>query len=154
MMPEPGPQKPMPYLRRHGAEEVVDLLVGVDRDAEVDRGADLGLDQVVAVDRRGHGRLGQAGGHELQQRHLGGGVLHGDAVGVEVVVAAAPLDLLAHFAAAASRSRRRSAALGRPFAPIFSCSFMMPWISASGRGGQPGTYTSTGTISSTPWTIA
>ena len=40
----------------------------------------------------GHGDLGQAGGHELQQRHLGGGVLHGDAVGVEVGVAAAPLD--------------------------------------------------------------
>jgi hypothetical protein len=36
-----------------------------------------------------------AGGHELQQRHLGGGVLHGDAVGVEVVVAAAALELLA-----------------------------------------------------------
>ena len=39
--------------------------------------------------------LGQAGGHELEQRHLGGGVLHGDAVGVEVGVAAAPLELLA-----------------------------------------------------------
>ena len=37
----------------------------------------------------------QAGGHELQQRHLGGGVLHGHAVGVEVGVAAAPLELLA-----------------------------------------------------------
>ena len=39
--------------------------------------------------------VGQAGGHELQQRHLRGGVLHGDAVGVEVVVAAAALDRLA-----------------------------------------------------------
>ena len=39
--------------------------------------------------------LGQAGGHELQQRHLRGGVLHGDAVGVEVGVAAAALELLA-----------------------------------------------------------
>ena len=55
-------------------------------------GADLGLDEVVAVDRGGHGDLGQAGGHELEQRHLGGGVLHGDAVGVEVGVAAAPLE--------------------------------------------------------------
>src|SRR5450759_1167526 len=32
----------------------------------------------------------------------------------------------------------------------FSCRVMMPWIKASGRGGQPATYTSTGTISSTP----
>ena len=44
---------------------------------------------------RGHGDLGQAGGHELEQRHLGGGVLHGDPVGIEVGVAAAPLELLA-----------------------------------------------------------
>ena len=42
----------------------------------------------------GHGRLGQAGGHELQERHLGGRVLHRDAIGVEVVVADAPFDLL------------------------------------------------------------
>ena len=55
----------------------------------------LGLDEVVAVHGGGHGHLGEAGGHELQQRHLGGGVLHGDAVGVEVGVAAAPLELLA-----------------------------------------------------------
>ena len=32
----------------------------------------------------------EAGGHELEQRHLGGGVLHGDAVGVEVGVADGP----------------------------------------------------------------
>lgn len=33
---------------------------------------------------------------------------------------------------------------------IFSWSFRIPWSSASGRGGQPGTYTSTGMIWSTP----
>ena len=82
-------------LRRHGAQEVVDLLVGVDGDAEVDRRPDLGLDQVVAVDGRRHGDLRQAGGHELQQGHLGRGVLHGDAVGVEVGVALAAHQLLA-----------------------------------------------------------
>ena len=37
---------------------------------------------------------------------------------------------------------------------IFSCSFKSPSIKASGRGGQPGTYTSTGTIWSTPCTTA
>ena len=42
---------------------------------------------------------------------------------------------------------------GSPFM-IFSCSLRMPWISISGRGGQPGTYMSTGTSWSTPWTIA
>ena len=30
------------------------------------------------------------------------------------------------------------------------CSSTMPWMNASGRGGQPGTYTSTGMIWSTP----
>src|SRR5262249_17510610 len=33
---------------------------------------------------------------------------------------------------------------------IFSCSFSRPSVSASGRGGHPGTYTSTGRILSTP----
>ena len=89
-MPEPGFQKPMPYLADTVREEVVDLAVGVEGDLEVDVGADLGLDEVVAVDGGRHGHLGQAGGHELQQRHLGGGVLHGDAVGVEVGVGCGP----------------------------------------------------------------
>src|ERR1700687_470694 len=39
-----------------------------------------------------------------------------------------------------------------PFA-IFSRSRSTPSVSASGRGGQPGTYTSTGTIVSTPWSV-
>ena len=30
------------------------------------------------------------------------------------------------------------------------CNMTMPWMNASGRGGQPGTYTSTGMIWSTP----
>lgn len=37
------------------------------------------------------------------------------------------------------------------FSPIiFSCRSRMPWVSASGRGGHPGTYTSTGSTLSTP----
>jgi hypothetical protein len=39
-----------------------------------------------------------------------------------------------------------------PFA-IFSRSRSTPSVSASGRGGQPGTYTSTGTTVSTPWSV-
>ena len=83
MIPEPGFQKPMPYARRNGAQEVVHLGVGVDRHREVGLGADAGLDQVVAVHRRGHRDLREPGSHELQQRHLRGGVLHGDTVGAE-----------------------------------------------------------------------
>src|SRR4029077_2529652 len=43
-------------------------------------------------------------------------------------------------------SRRRSNSPVR----ICSCSVRMPCINVSGPGGQPGTYTSTGTIWSTP----
>ena len=35
---------------------------------------------------------------------------------------------------------------------ILPCSSSRPWNSASGRGGQPGMYTSTGTTLSTPLT--
>jgi hypothetical protein len=45
---------------------------------------------------------------------------------------------------------RISYAGGTP-AWIFSCSRTIPSITASGRGGQPGTWMSTGTILSTPW---
>ena len=69
-------------------------LVDVFGDGEVVVGVDPGRDQVVAVHRRRHGHLGQPGGHELQQRHLRGGVLHGDAVGPQIGVGATPLDLL------------------------------------------------------------
>ena len=41
-------------LRRHGAQELVDLGVHVERDLQVDVGADARLDEVVAVHRRRH----------------------------------------------------------------------------------------------------
>ncbi|CAB4608014.1 unannotated protein [freshwater metagenome] len=81
-------------LGRNRFEEVVDLGVDVVGDSEVDATFTLGLDEMVAVDCRRHGDLGQAGGHELEQRHLGGGVLHGDAIGIEIRVAATALELL------------------------------------------------------------
>ena len=49
-----------------------------------------------------------------------------------------------------SATPRISYAGGTP-ARIFSCRRTMPSISASGRGGQPGTWMSTGMILSTPW---
>ena len=77
---------------RHRPEELVDLAVDVEGELEVEVGAGLGQDQVVAVDGARHRRLVEAGGHELQQRHLGGGVLHGDPVRVEVGVADAAVE--------------------------------------------------------------
>ncbi len=94
MIPDPGFQKPMPYSRRDGAQEVVDLVVHGQRDLEIDARALLRLDQVIAVDRRRCGDFVEAHGHELEQRHLRGGVLHRDAVGAEVGVGAPAFELL------------------------------------------------------------
>ncbi len=80
-------------LGRHRLEEVVHLGVVLLGGQQVDQAVLLGLDQVVAVHGGWHGHLGQAGGDELQQRHLGGGVLHGHPVGVQVVVGDPTLDL-------------------------------------------------------------
>ena len=79
-------------LRRDGAQELVHLGVGVDRVLQVDLGADPGLDEVVAVHRRRHRHAREPRGHELQQRHLRGRVLHRDAVGPVVGVVGAPLE--------------------------------------------------------------
>src|SRR5205823_13651053 len=49
-------------------------------------------------------------------------------------------------------SRRAGRASDSPL--IFLCSISTPYSSPSGRGGQPGTYTSTGTTVSIPCTIA
>src|SRR4029450_12935757 len=64
----------------------------------------------------------------------------------------APASWLVRWASAHSRSSSTWSRVS-PFR-IFSCSRRMPSISISGRGGQPGTYMSTGTIWSTPWTMA
>lgn len=81
-------------LCARGGEEVVDLLVDLVGAGQILGAADLGLDEMVAVDsgRGGHG--GHASGHELEDGHLSGGILAGDAVGAELEVALAALDLL------------------------------------------------------------
>ena len=79
-------------LRRDGAEELVDLGVDVERRRHVALGADVRLDQVVAVHRRRHRDRGQPSRHELEQRHLRGRVLHRDAVGAIVGVVDRPLE--------------------------------------------------------------
>ena len=95
MIPEPGFQKPMPYCADTVRRKSYTSSFIVDAIFEVDAGALLRLDQVVAVDGRRHRDLVEPGGHELEQRHLRGRVLHRDAVGVEVGVRAPALEVLA-----------------------------------------------------------
>ncbi len=86
--------EPDAVLGRHRLEEVVHLVVVLERGHEVDLAVFARLDQVIAVDGGGHRDLRETSGHELQQRHLRGRVLHRHAVGIEVVVGAAALELL------------------------------------------------------------
>ncbi len=81
-------------LSGHTAEKVVHLFVRVDSDAEIDLGARLGENQVVAMHGARHcGRL-QPSGHELEESHLGCGVLHRHSIRIEVGVTLAPFHLL------------------------------------------------------------
>ncbi len=79
-------------LPRHGTQEVVDLGVDVERLGHVRRGADVGPDEMVAVDRRRDRHPRKARGHELEQRHLGHRVLHHHSVGSVVDVVESPLE--------------------------------------------------------------
>ena len=98
MIPLPGFQKPMPYfsdtVRRNSYTSLLVSRANL-RSMSAPALAWMRWSQCT-VD--GTATACQPGGHELQQRHLGGGVLHGDAVGVEVVVAAAALEVLARVA--------------------------------------------------------
>jgi hypothetical protein len=64
-------------------QEAVDLFVVLDRARQVLGGSALGANEVVAVHRRGHRHALAARLHELQQRHLGRGVLQRDTIDVE-----------------------------------------------------------------------
>ena len=67
-------------LRTDRPEELIDLRVHVDRGLHVRIRADARLDQVVAVNGARYRNTGKARQRELQQRHLRGRVLHGDAI--------------------------------------------------------------------------
>jgi hypothetical protein len=77
-----------------GGKEVVDLLVDVDGAGQILLVANLGLDEMVAVDGGGSGHRGHAGGHELEDGHLGGGILASNTVGAQLEVAGAALNVL------------------------------------------------------------
>jgi hypothetical protein len=89
-----GPPEADAVARRGRAQEVVDLAVGLAGGAHVRLRTGVGLDQVIAVDGGGHCGGVAARQHELKQRHLGGGILHGHAVGARRNVALAGRELL------------------------------------------------------------
>lgn len=63
-----------------GGEKVEDLLVDVNGAREILDSTSLSLDEMVAVDGGGDGDGGETGRHELEEGHLGGGVLASDAL--------------------------------------------------------------------------
>ena len=126
------------------AQEVVDLAVGVDRDAEVDARRRPWPRSGGRSARCWAPPLRQAGGHELQQRHLRRGVLHGDAVGVEVGVARAALDRLVDgsprwlsriFSARVSGRPNRSRPAARSAARVVHALDQFDWRSCGDRHG-------------------
>lgn len=70
-------------------------LVDVDGPGEILGPSNLRLDQMVAVDGGGGLDAVHAGRHELQNGHLGGGILAGHAVGAQLEIRDAALDVLA-----------------------------------------------------------
>jgi hypothetical protein len=78
----------------YGGEEVEDFAVDVVRNGEVLLCTNLGQDKVITVDGRRNGNLITASHHELKQCHLGGGILHRHAVGLEKYVVTTTLVLL------------------------------------------------------------
>jgi hypothetical protein len=82
-------------LGARAGQEIVDLLVDADGALEILLAADLGLNQVVAVHGSGVGDRGHAGRHELEDGHLGGGILAGNAIRAQPEVRDTALDLLA-----------------------------------------------------------
>lgn len=69
-----------------GAKEVVDLLVDVDGSSKIGLATNLGLNQMITVDGGGGLDGGDTGRHELEDGHLGGGILAGSSVGSQLEV--------------------------------------------------------------------
>jgi hypothetical protein len=90
-----GPPETNVVFGARCGQEVVDLLVDVVGASQILCAADLCLDKMVTVDSGWGGHRGHARGHELENGHLGSSILACYAVGAELEVAAATLDLLA-----------------------------------------------------------
>lgn len=75
-------------------QKVVDLLVDALRPVQVLIAADLSFDQVIAMDGGWSGHGWHTGRHELENSHLGSGILAGDSVGSESQVGCASFNVL------------------------------------------------------------
>jgi hypothetical protein len=75
-------------------QEVVDFLVDVLSAGQILLSANLSLDKMVTVDGGGSRNRRHAGRHELEDSHLGGGILTSYTVGAELEVALASHNLL------------------------------------------------------------
>src|SRR6187401_2364305 len=106
--------------------------------AEVVDGRDVGEEIEAPLVPEVRARLGHPSGVDDERR---------------LAVRVHTLDEAGHAFEGQLATPRISYAGGTP-ATIFSWSRTMPSTSASGRGGQPGTWMSTATILSTPWRIA
>ena len=82
-------------LGASAGKEVVNFLVNADGAVKILLATDLGLDQVIAVDGGRVGDLVHTGTHELENGHLGGGILASNAIGTELEVRATTLNVLA-----------------------------------------------------------
>lgn len=89
-----GPPETDVVLGARAGKEVVDLLVDADGALEILGTADLGLNQMIAVDSGRIGDRGHAGRHELEDGHLGGGILAGNTIRAQPEVRDTALDLL------------------------------------------------------------
>jgi hypothetical protein len=81
-------------LGSSGGKEVVDLLVDLVGTSKILVTTNLGLNQVVTVDCGGSLDRIHASGHELEDSHLGSGVLASNAVRAELEVGGTTLDVL------------------------------------------------------------
>jgi hypothetical protein len=81
-------------LGSSGGKEVVDLLVNLVGTSQILVTTNLGLNQVVTVDGGGGLDRVHTSGHELENGHLGSGVLASNAVGAELEVGSTTLDVL------------------------------------------------------------
>jgi hypothetical protein len=75
-------------------QEVVDFLVDVLSAGQILLSTDLSLDKMVTVDGGGSSNGGHASRHELEDSHLGGGILASYTVGAELEVALSARNLL------------------------------------------------------------
>ena len=75
----------------HRSEKIEDLVGFINGLLKICSCAYAGLNEVVAVHRRGHRYFFAAGRHELKQGHLGRSILHGNAIGRKINVGIASL---------------------------------------------------------------